>query len=263
MARKQKPEPDQEIALPMEEETSVSENDAIITPPTASSPLEAQTVESAAEAEGAPTATRAERLAVVAAQASVCVACDLAKTRTHVVFGEGNPEAPLMLIGEGPGQNEDATGRPFVGRAGVLLDQCLRENGITRKHIYICNVIRCRACVVEAGRVKNRPPTPVEAEACSTWLNQTIAIIQPLVILCLGAPAANAIIHRGFQIMKERGQWFESRYAKYAMAALHPAYILRQEGEAYESARRSLVADIAAARVKVIEAKREPKLTLF
>ncbi len=207
--------------------------------------------------------TKAVRLARVAERAAVCTACDLAKTRTHVVFGEGNPEAPLMLIGEGPGQNEDATGRPFVGRSGVLLDECLRENGITRKHIYICNVVRCRACVLEAGRLKNRPPTPVEAQACSTWLDQTIEIVQPLVILCLGAPAASAIIHKGFRMMQERGQWFESRYVRHAMAALHPAYILRQEGEAYEAARRSLVTDIAAARVKVIEAKKEPKMTLF
>ncbi|MCW3099508.1 MAG: uracil-DNA glycosylase, family 4 [Chthonomonadaceae bacterium] len=207
--------------------------------------------------------SKAVRLARVAERASVCTACDLAKTRTHVVFGEGNPEAPLMLIGEGPGQNEDATGRPFVGRSGVLLDECLRENGITRKHIYLCNVVRCRACVLEAGRLKNRPPTPVEAQACSTWLDQTIEIVQPLVILCLGAPSANAIIRKGFRIMQERGQFFESRYVRYAMAALHPAYILRQEGEAYEAARRSLVTDIAAARQKVIEAKKEPKMTLF
>jgi uracil-DNA glycosylase family protein len=209
------------------------------------------------------TESKAVRLARVAERASVCTACDLAQTRTHVVFGEGNPEAPLMLIGEGPGQNEDATGRPFVGRSGVLLDECLRENGITRKHIYLCNVVRCRACVLEAGRLKNRPPTPVEAQACSTWLDQTIEIVQPLVILCLGAPAANAIIRKGFRIMQERGQFFESRYVRYGMAALHPAYILRQEGEAYEAARRSLVTDIAAARQKVIEAKREPKMTLF
>jgi|SRR5579871_190952 len=207
--------------------------------------------------------TKAERLAKVAARAAVCTACDLAKTRANVVFGEGNPEAPLMLIGEGPGQNEDATGRPFVGRAGVLLDECLRENSITRKHIYICNVIRCRACVLEAGRLKNRPPTPQETAACAPWLEETIRIVQPLVILCLGAPSANAIIHKGFKIMSERGQWFESHYVKYAMAALHPAYILRQEGEAYEASRRTLVEDIAAARRKVIEAKREPKMTLF
>ena len=207
--------------------------------------------------------TRAERLAKVAAHAAVCTACDLAKTRAHVVFGEGNPEAPLMLIGEGPGENEDATGRPFVGRAGVLLDQCLRENSITRKHIYICNVIRCRACVLEAGRLKNRPPTPQEAAACAPWLEETLRIVQPLVILCLGGPAASGIIHKNFKIMSERGQWFETRYVKYAMAALHPAFILRQEGEDYERARRHLVEDIASARQKVIEARREPKTTLF
>ena len=209
------------------------------------------------------TESKSIRLARVAERASVCTACDLAKTRTHVVFGEGNPDSPLMLIGEGPGQNEDATGRPFVGRSGVLLDECLRENGISRKHIYLCNVVRCRACMVEAGRMKNRPPTPVETQACSTWLDQTIQVVQPLVILCLGAPSASAMIHKSFRMMQERGQWFESRYTRYAMAALHPAYILRQEGEAYEASRRSLVTDIASARQKVIEAKKEPKMTLF
>ena len=209
------------------------------------------------------TESKSIRLARVAERASVCTACDLAKTRTHVVFGEGNPDSPLMLIGEGPGQNEDATGRPFVGRSGVLLDECLRENGISRKQIYLCNVVRCRACMVEAGRMKNRPPTPVETQACSTWLDQTIQVVQPLVILCLGAPSASAMIHKSFRMMQERGQWFESRYTRYAMAALHPAYILRQEGEAYEASRRSLVTDIASARQKVIEAKKEPKMTLF
>ncbi len=204
------------------------------------------------------------RLERVAAAASVCVACDLAQTRSHVVFGEGNPEAPLLIIGEGPGQNEDSTGRPFVGRAGALLDQCLRENGITRKHIYITNVVRCRPTLKdETGRINNRPPTPEETRSCSTWLQQTLDIIQPRVILCLGAPAASAIIHKGFKMTQERGQWFESRFAPHALAAWHPAYILRLEGEAYEAARRSLVADIAAARVKVIEAKREHKRTLF
>jgi uracil-DNA glycosylase family protein len=208
-------------------------------------------------------ASPAERITALSARASVCTACALHLTRTKVVFGEGNPEAPLMLIGEGPGQNEDATGRPFVGRSGSLLDECLRENGILRKHVYICNVIRCRACALEAGRLKNRPPTPDEARACSPWLDQTIAIVQPLVILCLGAPAASAIIHRGFKMMQERGQWFETRYVRHAMATLHPAYVLRQEGESYEASRRNLVADIASARQRVIEAKRETPRTLF
>jgi len=203
------------------------------------------------------------RLARVLERASICMACDLAKTRANVVFGDGNPEAPLMIIGEGPGQNEDATGKPFVGRAGALLDQCLRENSITRKHVYITNVVRCRPTNIEAGRVNNRPPTPEETRACATWLEQTIEIMQPLVILCLGAPAAGAIIHKGFKMTQQRGQWFESRFTRYAMAAWHPAYILRLEGEAYAAARRALVTDIGAARQKVIEARREPRMTLF
>lgn len=207
--------------------------------------------------------SKAERLAEVAARASVCVACALSRTRSHVVFGEGDPEAPLLLIGEGPGQNEDATGRPFVGRSGMLLDECLRENSITRKHIYLTNVIRCRACALEAGRYRNRVPTAEEVEACSPWLRQTLDIIQPLVILCLGGPAASLVIHKNFKIMQDRGKWFASRYARYTIATLHPAFVLRQEGDAYETTRRTLVADIAAARQQVIEARREPSRTLF
>ncbi|MBC7527310.1 MAG: uracil-DNA glycosylase [Chthonomonadaceae bacterium] len=203
------------------------------------------------------------RIGQLAERASICVACGLSRTRSHVVFGEGNPNAPLMLIGEGPGQNEDSTGRPFVGRSGVLLDECLKENGITRKHVYLANVIRCRACVMENGRLQNRPPTPEETKACAPWLDQTIQLVQPRVILCLGAPSAASIIHKGFKMTQERGQWFESRYARYAMAAWHPAYILRLQGEAYEAARRDLVNDIANARLKVISAKKEPKMTLF
>lgn len=201
-------------------------------------------------------ASKADRIAALATSAANCKRCLLSTTRTNVVFGEGNPESPMMVIGEGPGQNEDATGRPFVGRAGLLLDECLRENGITRKHVYICNVVRCRACNVEGSRVTNRPPLPVEIEACAPWLDQTIAIISPLVILSLGAPSASAIIHAGFRMGQERGKWFQSRYAPHVIASWHPAYILRQVGPAFDSSRRLLVEDIAAARVRVIEAKR-------
>jgi len=192
-----------------------------------------------------------------------CRNCELCETRTNVVFGEGNPDTPMVLVGEGPGATEDATGRPFVGRAGQLLDQALRENGITRKHIYICNVLKCRASIVENGSVRNRPPKISEINACLPWLRKQLEIIKPIVILCLGAPAANQIIHKDFRMTKERGIWFTSPYARYAMAALHPAYILRQVGSEFEEARASLVADIAAARRKVIEARKEPKMTLF
>ena len=208
--------------------------------------------------------SRERRLQDLAESASACTACGLSASRTKVVFGEGNPEAPLVFVGEGPGQHEDATGRPFVGRAGALLDQCLRENGMTRKHVYICNIVKCRACVAEAGGIRNRPPHPDEIEACSRWLDPQLSILQPLVLVCLGSPAANTLIHKNFRISQERGQWHTTcRYARYALAALHPAYILRQEGEAYEAARKMLTEDIGSARRKVIEAKKEPPLTLF
>jgi len=208
--------------------------------------------------------TKEERIGYLAAQASGCIACDLHRTRTHVVFGEGNPNAPLVIVGEGPGETEDRTGRPFVGRAGRLLDECLWECGILRRHVYIANVVRCRPTVEENGRLKNRPPDPDEAQTCiSLWLEPTLATIDPLVILCLGSPSANTIIRKGFRLIQERGTFHETRYARYAIAGLHPAYILRQEGAAYDVARASLVADIEAARKKVIEAKKEPPLTLF
>lgn len=214
--------------------------------------------------EKAPTA-KEEQVNALAGRASVCVACDLSEHRTNVVFGEGNPNSPLVIVGEGPGENEDKTGRPFVGRAGKLLDECLKECGMLRRHVYITNVVRCRPTETdETGRIKNRPPRTDEANTCiNLWMEPTLTLIDPLVILCLGSPAANAIIKKGFKIMQDRGKFFETKYAHYAVAGLHPAYILRQQGEAYDDARASLVKDIEAARLKVIEAKREPPKTLF
>lgn len=203
------------------------------------------------------------RIEELKAKAANCRACELCETRTNVVFGEGNPVTPLIIVGEGPGATEDATGRPFVGRAGQLLDQALRENGITRKHVYICNLLKCRASIIEGGSVRNRPPRLAEINACLPWLQQQLEIIQPLIILCLGGPSANIIIHKDFRMTKERGLLFPTPYAVHAMAALHPAYILRQDGETFQAARASLVADIAAARRKAIEAKKDVKLTLF
>ncbi|MBW3625756.1 MAG: uracil-DNA glycosylase [Armatimonadetes bacterium] len=189
--------------------------------------------------------------------ASTCTRCDLALTRRNVVFGGGNPLTPLVFIGEGPGENEDATGQPFVGRAGALLDKALAENGMKREHIYITNTVKCRPSLVEGNRVKNRPPRQEEMDACRPWLQQQLDLIKPLVIVCLGAPAANTIIHKNFKMTQERGQWFDTPYAMKAMAAFHPAYVLRMKGEAYDKARASLVADIGAARKKVIELKKQ------
>lgn len=208
--------------------------------------------------------TKAERLEGLAEEAQACRDCPLAATRTNVVFGEGYPEAPLVFVGEGPGAQEDATGRPFVGRAGKLLDECMGECRLSRKHVYICNVVKCRACIIEGSRAQNRAPRPAEIGACARWLDQQLATIAPLVIVCLGAPSANTLIHPGFRMLAERGQWFDTcRHAPYVMAALHPAYILRQQGPGYQEARQSLVTDIEAARRKVVEARKAPQRTLF
>lgn len=182
----------------------------------------------------------------LAARASQCVACGLAERRRHVVFGEGNPNSPLVLVGEGPGDQEDATGRPFVGRAGKLLDQALLDNGLDRSDVYICNTVKCRACDWRDGKPYNRPPAETEVAACKPWLEQQLRMISPKVILCIGSPAANNLIRKGFLITKERGKEFTCEYAEVAIATLHPAYILRQQGKVTDGY-SLLVDDIALA----------------
>ena len=187
-----------------------------------------------------------------------CERCGLAKTRTKVVFGDGNPQAPLVIVSEGPGENEDKQGIPFVGRAGKLLDRVLLENALSRRWVYICNTVKCRPTRVENGRVYNRAPGGDEMEACRSWLDRQLQIIRPVVILCLGGPAANSIIHRDFKITQERGQWFtDSPYAPWVMATWHPAYVLRKAGDGFEQHRGQLVGDIDQCRKKVIELRQQ------
>ena len=201
-----------------------------------------------------------ERMEQLRVQAMACTDCALSRTRKHVVFGEGDPEADIVFVGEGPGQWEDLSGRPFVGRAGKLLDEVLRENGIRREEIYICNVIKCRAIVERMGQIRNRPPRVGEVRACKKWLDGQLAIVQPKILLCVGGPAASLLIHKDFKMTQERGIWFPmTGYAPFAMAVLHPAYVLRQEGEAFEKARGWLVEDIAEAKRKVEEIVHEER----
>jgi uracil-DNA glycosylase len=176
-----------------------------------------------------------------------CAACSLAERRRNVVFGEGNPRSPLVLVGEGPGDNEDATGRPFVGRAGQLLDKALLDNGLTREDVYICNVVKCRACDWSTGKPVNRPPTDEEIATCRQWLEPQLRAIAPQVILCIGGPSAKSLIRKDFKITAERGRYFPSDLAKTALATLHPAYILRNQGAASDGGYGLLVADIGRA----------------
>ena len=187
---------------------------------------------------------REERLAELARQVSVCTKCDLALNRTNTVFGTGDPRSPLMLVGEGPGENEDATGLPFVGRAGKLLDDILGAVELTREDVYLTNIVKCRAAVQEGGRMKNRQPRTGEIRACNPYLQGQIEAVKPKIILCLGGPAAKTLIDKDFRITKDRGKWYDLAGGVKAMATFHPAYVLRQRGDDLQTAKRAVWRDI-------------------
>jgi uracil-DNA glycosylase family 4 len=200
---------------------------------------------------------REERLAELARQVAVCTRCDLALNRTNTVFGTGDPFSPLVLIGEGPGENEDATGLPFVGRAGKLLDDILAAVNLTRQDVYITNIVKCRAAVEEGGRLKNRQPRTGEIRACNPYLQGQIEAIKPKIILCLGGPAAKTVIDKDFKITKDRGKWYDLEGGIKGMATFHPAYILRQRGEDLQKTKRLVWKDIQAVYAEYQEAMQE------
>jgi uracil-DNA glycosylase len=148
-----------------------------------------------------------------------CTRCKLHKTRHKIVFGDGNPKAQLVFVGEGPGADEDAQGLPFVGRAGKLLTQMIEAMGLQRKDVYICNVVKCRP-------PENRQPERDEVAECSPFLMRQIDAIAPKVIVCLGSTAAQTILQTNRGISHFRGEWLEFRGRK-LMATYHPAYLLR------------------------------------
>ena len=153
-----------------------------------------------------------------------CRKCGLCETRTNVVVGVGNPAAKVLFIGEGPGENEDLQGEPFVGRGGQLLDKMLAAVDLDRKtNIYIANIVKCRP-------PKNRDPLPEEQEACIGWLRNQVALIRPKIIVCLGRIAAMRIIKPDMKITKEHGQFFEKN-GTMLMATLHPAALLRNPNQ--------------------------------
>jgi len=148
-----------------------------------------------------------------------CTRCRLHKARKHIVFADGNPNADLVFVGEGPGADEDATGIPFVGRAGKLLTQMIQAMGLQREDVYICNVVKCRP-------PENRQPQPDEVTTCSPYLVRQLEVVNPKVIVCLGATAAQTLLETTTGISKFRGQWQDFRGRK-LLATYHPAYLLR------------------------------------
>ena len=153
-----------------------------------------------------------------------CTKCNLCKTRTNVVFGVGNKNSKILFIGEGPGENEDLQGEPFVGRGGQLLDKMLTVVDLDRhKNIYIANIVKCRP-------PKNRDPLQEEQDACIDWLRNQVKLINPKIIVCLGRIAAMKIIKPDIKITKEHGIFFE-RGNILMMATLHPAALLRNPSQ--------------------------------
>lgn len=157
-----------------------------------------------------------------------CTDCGLCSGRTNVVYGMGDPNADIMFIGEGPGEQEDLSGQPFVGRAGKLLDLMLDAIGLSRENnIYIANVVKCRP-------PKNRDPLPEEMEQCAKWLDEQIELIGPKIIVCLGRFSAGRFIDPDIKITKEHGQFIEKNGRLY-MATLHPSALLRNPRQKPES----------------------------
>ncbi|HTL90642.1 MAG TPA: uracil-DNA glycosylase [Leptolyngbya sp.] len=175
-----------------------------------------------------------------------CHRCELGASRTHAVIGRGNLNAPIMIVGEGPGQTEDETGMPFVGRSGQLLDRILAAVHLTTEEdVFICNVVKCRP-------PENRTPTADEAQACRGYLDEQIRMVNPKIILLTGATAMKSLAGIKQGITKVRGQWIE-KDDRFYMPIFHPAYLLRNQSKDKGSPKWLMWQDIQAVRSKLDE----------
>ena len=184
--------------------------------------------------------------------AAGCTACPLYAHATQTVFGEGPSHAPLMLVGETPGDQEDLQGRPFVGPAGKLLDRCLDAAGIDRRSAYVTNVVKHFKWVPRGKKRLHAKPGSMEIRSCRPWLEAEIAVVQPKVLLCLGATAAQALLGPSFRVSVDRGRLAESPLAPFVLATVHPSSLLRTVDADREQAIERFIADLktTAAAVK-------------
>jgi len=177
--------------------------------------------------------------------AAGCRACDLYKTGTQTVFGEGGEHASVMFVGEQPGDREDIEGKPFVGPAGRLLDEALAEAGIDRKRVYITNAVKHFKWKPQGKRRLHQKPNAAEISACRPWLDAEIALIKPTILVLLGATAAQALLGRDFRVSLQRGQFIERPGLPLMMATVHPSSILRApDDESREIEMQSFVQDL-------------------
>jgi DNA polymerase len=170
-------------------------------------------------------------LSAARSAAARCRGCLLWQAATQTVFGEGPPDARVMLVGEVPGDQEDRAGRPFVGPAGRLLDRALEAAGVERGDAYVTNAVKHFKWEPRGKRRLHRRPTPAEIDACRPWLSREIELVRPLVLVCLGATASQALLGRAFRVSEERGKFIPSALAPYVIATIHPSALLRLADE--------------------------------
>jgi uracil-DNA glycosylase family protein len=176
--------------------------------------------------------------------AADCRACPLWRTATQTVFGEGTDRSQVMFVGEQPGDREDREGWPFVGPAGRLLDEALDEAGIDRTRAYVTNVVKHFKWQARGKRRIHAKPAWSEIAACRPWLDAELAVVQPDVLVCLGATAAQALLGRDFRVTKQRGEPIDSDLARHVLATIHPSAILRADKENRELERAAFVDDL-------------------
>jgi len=189
--------------------------------------------------------------------ATVCKGCDLWKSGTQTVFGEGSPHARVFMEGEQPGDKEDLQGRPFVGPAGAVLDKALQAAGIDRNDVYVTNIVKHFKWEPRGKRRIHKKPNALEISACRPWLDAEIEMARPDVVVLLGASAAQGLLGRNFRVSQQRGEWVRSDIAPFVMATVHPSSILRApDDESRHEEMRKFVADLkkVAARLKLPQA---------
>jgi uracil-DNA glycosylase family protein len=184
------------------------------------------------------------RLDKLRAEAAGCTACDLYKTGTQTVFGEGRPSAEAMFVGEQPGDQEDKAGKPFVGPAGKLFDEALEDAGIDRTKVYVTNAVKHFKWVGRGKRRIHQKPNWSEIAACRPWLDSELAVVAPHVLVCLGATAAQALLGRQFRVTRDRGKEVDSDLADYVLATIHPSAILRGDPAGREREYVAFVSDL-------------------
>jgi DNA polymerase len=185
--------------------------------------------------------------------ASACTACELYKKGTQTVFGEGDLHAPVMMVGEQPGDQEDKQGKPFVGPAGRLLDRCLEAAGIDRTQVYVTNVVKHFKWEPRGKRRIHEKPNVQEIRACKPWLEAEISLVRPRLVVCLGATAAQAVMGKDFRVTKSRGQLVQSPAGVDVIATVHPSSLLRApDEETYKRELASFVTDLRAVAAKIL-----------